>query len=78
MTQIIITFLFVIFFVLVIGINIVKMLNLYFNSEVLKKLNFVASKSDTKSELTIYYIIVIAVSVWIIIFCINRVIIPLL
>ena len=77
MTQIIITFLFVIFFVLVIGINIVKMLNLYFNSEVLKKLNFVASKSDTKSELTIYYIIVIAVSVWIIIFCINRVIIPL-
>ena len=77
MTQIIITFLFVIFFVLVIGINIVKMLNLYFNSEVLKKLNFAASKSDTKSELTIYYIIVIAVSVWIIIFCINRVIIPL-
>ena len=66
------------FFVLVISINLIKMLNLYFNSETLRKMNVFATEGNTKSELTIYYIIMILVCMWILAFILKHLDLPIL
>jgi len=64
------------FFVLVISINLIKLLNLYFKSESLRKMNVLATEENTKSELTIYYIIMILVCMWIFAFVLKHLDLP--
>ena len=66
------------FFVLIISINLIKLLNLYFKSESLRKMNVLATEENTKSELTIYYIIMILVCMWILAFILKHLDLPIL
>ena len=66
------------FFVLIISINLIKLLNLYFKSESLRKMNVLATEENTKSELTIYYIIIILVCMWILAFILKHLDLPIL
>jgi len=76
--KIITTLFWFMFLTLAISINLIKLLNLHFDSESLKKLNFMAKKEDPKIELSIYYIIVMATCGWIIGICYNYIIAPLI
>ena len=66
------------FFVIIISINLIKMLNLYFKSESLSKMNVLATEENTKSELTLYYIIMILVCMWILAFILKHLDLPIL
>lgn len=76
--KIIATSFWLIYLILAISINLIKFLNLHFNSEKLRKLNFMAMKEDPKIELSIYYIIVMATCGWIIGVCYKFIIAPLI